>query len=1589
MSYHYSPYVVPLLLAAVFSGWVMIYAWGQRKAPNAVALALMAFAITEWLLGYALEIAGADLPTKLFWGKSQYLGITLTPVAWVLFAYYHVNQGKYPTPRKILPLAIIPLVTVLLAFTTESHGLIWKTIAIEQSGTFSALAVSYGTWFWVSSVYSYVLLLTGTVIIVRSLGRLKGLYRGQTAALLVAVITPWVGNILYLSKLSPIPNLDLTPFAFTVTVAGLAWAIFSYQLVKLSPIARDLIVDGMREGLLVLDLRGRIADINSSASRMIGLPVAQAIGKTLEEAFSPWPQLVERFREGVETSAELTVGEGPARRRYEIHLAPLLDQQNRVIGRLLNFHDANDSTVPQPRFAVRGAQDTRPLEKKTPVLPSKRTAFPLFDGLINFLLTPVKTDLPIPPDVNPKWFQARERSFTLILRLAALIGTVALIITPSVTTIQLITPFAIIVLLIWFLGLVRSLDFTLRAGIFLILVYALSVTEMSNFGYSVESFTFFMTLIVTAVLLLGRKGGLLVFFISLLTMGTFGVLIGQGNYLPQYAYHGIITPATVQRGLTSLVAFSASAAALIASTTILMESLNKAWQMETQALNLLQQERDLLEQRVAERTSDLAEARDEAVTVTEKLQHSLKQLELAQEGAGVGFWTLDPRTREFEYSPVLRQLYGIGEGPVTYRQWRETVHPEDLERIETEQERMIAQRQPFDLEFRILPLRGSVRWIAYKGNASYNAAGEVERILGMTLDITARKQVATLIQENEARYRSLFDDSPISLWEEDFSAAKAEIERLCQTGVTDFRDYFETHPEEVGRCVALFKVNQVNKSTLDLFKAGDITTLLGRLSGVFTSEAHAIFQEELLAIANGQTAFSGDGLNRTLAGDLLHISLNWSVVSGHEETFSKVIVSIVDITARRRAEEQNRKLSQAVEQSGNTIVITDTHGNIEYINPRFTELTGYTFAEAVGSNPRLLQSGEHGSEFYRTMWATISAGEIWRGEFHNRRKDGSLFWESATIAPLLNPAGKIINYVAVKEDITAQKELQERLRRQNEQMALEITERMRAEAKNEAFLSDIKALQEIHLELSKVETLEDLYVSMIQLSQQRLGLDRVGLFMFDPTCDNLCGTYGITRTGELRDEHDYSEPMTEDHWSQEITQTQNHTRLWENAPLSDEGREIGQGWKIAAALWNGQQALGYLVSDNFISQRNPRPYEVELVSLLGSTFGHLIESKRAGARLQESEVRFRQIVENASDMIYRANVEGQLTYVNPTAQRVLGVRDETEILDKHFTEFAAPSARNKLKRFYDHQFLSRTPNTYHEFILQTYDGREIWIGQNAQIIRENDEIIGFQAVARDITEIKQTQEALAVARDQALEANRLKSQFLAKVSHELRTPLGSVLGYAELLYSEDFGRLDEEQKDIAAHIVESANYLTSMVNELLDEAQIESKNLTLHLDFFSPLDLLKKLETRMVVLAKNKGLDFSTELLPPLPDPIYGDEQRLQQILINLTGNAIKFTKTGQVRLRFFQTDPSHWSLQVTDTGAGIPKEAEQFIFEPFRQVDNAITRENRGTGLGLAIAKQLVELMDGHIQLESEVGQGSTFTVTLPMIHKPGKNHS
>ena len=959
-----------------------------------------------------------DIPTKVNSAKIQYIGTTSIPLLWLVFCYEYFNQSRQINYRYILALAPLPFITLILVFTTELHGLIWQNYSIVEAGGFTVLGVTHGVWFWVYWIYAYILLMAGTYFIFRLISTQRGLYRGQINSLVLAIVAPWIGNFLYVTGLGPVPQLDLTPFGFTISVIAIAWGIFQYKLINLLPLARDLIVEEIELGILVINAEGELVDINPAAQTMTGLTPKKAVGKPVAELFNAWPDLTKRYSNVVEIFDELSFGEGGEQQWVEIGLSPLRNKNRDILGRVLTLND---------------------------------------------------------------------------------------------------------------------------------------------------------------------------------------------------------------------------------------------------------------------------------------------------------------------------------------------------------------------------------------------------------------------------------------------------------------------------------------------------------------------------------------------------------------------------VTNKHRTDEQIKQLSRAVEDSPVSVMITDPDGMIQYVNPKFVQVSGYSLQDVLGNNPRFLSSGLTPRETYTHLWNTIKAGNEWHGELCNRKKNGGLFWESISISSITDGEGTITHFIAVRDDITEKRRIQEQLGRQNEYLSL---------------------LHNVALDLLNRKGLDNLLEAIVNRAVNLFDAPYCAIFLKE---GEIFKAQAFTKNQQFLADKVLDRSVAKLAWQANDSKSpailkdySNWSHRWEiyahvplhavsNFPVIVEGECI-------AVIMLGRTEPGRIFTDEEIQTSILFSQLVGLaldnVHLYASALNEISERKLAETLLQESEARYRQFVESASDIIYRTDAGGLFTYANPIGLKLMGFQSEDEILGRHYLELVTPEMRSMTKRFYDHQFIVGKENTYFEFVARTQDGAEVWLGQNVQIIRENNQVIGFQAVARDITTIKRAQESLALAMDQALEASRLKGDLLAKVSHELRTPLAGIVGYAELLHDGTFGPLSEDQKNIAAKIVESSDYLTTLINDLLDSAQIEAKKMVLELNNCFPREILRNVVEIMMVLAQKKGLVLKSAVEPNMPETIFSDAQRLQQILINLVGNAIKFTKHGEVGIKLYRSSQADWVIQVSDTGIGIPKPVQTTIFEPFQKVKSTLTEENRGTGLGLSITKQLVELMGGKISVESVAEQGSTFTVVLPIMN-------
>src|SRR5574341_1824272 len=309
MAWQFTPYMIPLIAAAVIFLAVLWYAAGHPEAPGARTLAWLSFFTSEWSIGYIMELGSLDLPAKILWGKFQYVGIVGVPMAWLAFALDYTNRGKWLTRRNLALVSIVPLITLTLNWTTQFHGLIWRSISFDPTSAVPALATTYGPFFWIHSAYSYVAMLIGTVLMINRTRRSQPLYRWQAALIVFVALAPWVSNALYILRLLPVANLDLTPFAFALSALALAIDIFRFRLLDVVPVARKAVIDGLSDGMIVVDIRDRVVDLNPAAQRIANIS-PHSIGKPVWQVLSHWPSLLEHYRRRPEERAELAPDAG-------------------------------------------------------------------------------------------------------------------------------------------------------------------------------------------------------------------------------------------------------------------------------------------------------------------------------------------------------------------------------------------------------------------------------------------------------------------------------------------------------------------------------------------------------------------------------------------------------------------------------------------------------------------------------------------------------------------------------------------------------------------------------------------------------------------------------------------------------------------------------------------------------------------------------------------------------------------------------------------------------------------------------------------------------------------------------------------------------------------------------------------------------------------------------------------------------------------------------------------------------------------------------------------------------------------------------
>ncbi len=624
-----------------------------------------------------------------------------------------------------------------------------------------------------------------------------------------------------------------------------------------------------------------------------------------------------------------------------------------------------------------------------------------------------------------------------------------------------------------------------------------------------------------------------------------------------------------------------------------------------------------------------------------------------------------------------------------------------------------------------------------------------------------------------------------------------------------------------------------------------------------------------------------------------------------------------------RMQQQVLLQSRALDAAANAIIITDQQGNATWVNPAFCALTGYTSEEIVGQNPRLLKSGKHGPEFYRQLWETISAGKVWQGEFINRRKDGSLYHEEATITPMRAADGAITHYIAVKQDITERKLASEQLR-------------MRDQALDQ--VSQGVLMCDEH----RITTYANAGFAKLTgyAESEILGRNCSLLQGPDTDPDTVLTIRAALNAGETFE-------------GEILNYRKDGTPFWNELSLTPIPSEEGQ-------------PIQFIGIQHDVTGRKRAEEKVRLSSERLET-----ATKAGGVGVWEFDCQAGLVTwDKQMFALYGQSREGS----NAVYERWAGslhpedrARTEAELAD---------ALHDKTKPF----------NT--EFrIIRKDDGATRYIRAIASLLYDQSgnpwRMIGTNL---DVTEEREHEHALALGlaqekelSEQARAGDRAKGEFLAVMSHEIRTPLNGILGFSELLAKTP--ELPAESRDYVETITSSGEALLRILDDVLDFSRLEAGHVQMERTRFAPREILGDIRTLLSQQAREKGLTLEVAMDASIPEYLAGDAGRLRQILLNLTGNALKFTEAGTVTLglRPRQGETKH-EFFVKDTGGGITPAQVKKIFQPFTQADSTISRRHGGTGLGLSISRRLAELMGGTLTVRSQPGLGSEFVLTLTL---------
>ncbi|BAP57766.1 signal transduction histidine kinase [Thioploca ingrica] len=1021
-----------------------------------------------------------------------------------------------------------------------------------------------------------------------------------------------------------------------------------------------------------------------------------------------------------------------------------------------------------------------------------------------------------------------------------------------------------------------------------------------------------------------------------------------------------------------------------------------------------------------------------------RAESALRKSEVRLKGifdnVAVGIGVMNPDGGYVQVNNRWQELFGYSATEVIQLHYRDVTHPDDRDMTTKQFQQLVTSKQAHQLEKRCLSKAGHIFWALVATTPIYNSQGVLQSLVSIVVDISERKQAESALRESEEKFRNIFEHSSAGivlaktngyLWivnpawcqmigysadelvtmtflevtyPEDREASYQAIQKLLTQQIDHFqmeKRYVHKEGQVVWGSVSVSTVHNLQGKPLYLIAQIQDITARKQAENQLARERYKLFAvldilpafvylvsrdysirfvnqrfRQLFGDPNGYPCYQlvnhyqqpchnclveqistlkiPDVRELTIIAGRTHLIYS-NLFPATDDSEEMILEIGLDITERKQAEEALRQseaqLKAIFDNAAVGIGVINPDGQYIQTNLKWATMLGYSVTE-LSQRRNVDITHPQDLEITRTQLKQLFAGTIDGYQLEKRfiRKDQSIFWGQLSVTPIRDQNGRIQAVIGIVVDITEHK------------IAIEA-------------LRDSERYHRILIDEATVG----------------LGLfDQQGIIVeLNTAFANIIG-YSIAEAINKLSYQAITPPdyALSDQEQARLLQTSGRFGPYEKEFIHKAGHRVPV------------RLSGLIITH----QGKP---------LMWVNVENITEQKRTEAQLKAANFQlsqFKSTLDMTLDGVYLFNTDTlKIFYVNQGGINQLGYT-QAELLQMSIDDIKPPSATEYADALKIPFVKDSLPAVTFETQHRHKNGELIPVEVFLQYIQFPEDIKYFITIVRDITERKRTESQLRKAIESAERAkqaselaNQAKSTFLAQMSHELRTPLNGILGYTQILRRDK--NLSAEQQENIEIIHRSGEYLLTLINDILDLSKIEAGRIELYPTHFNLNQFLKGIINLFEMRARQKGICFNCELVSPLPSVVYVDETRLRQILINLLGNAIKFTQYGGVNLMVgyqnstqFTEDYSHtepitsltWlgqkiRFQVEDTGIGIAQEELEKIFIPFQQSGDPQYRM-KGTGLGLSITKKLVTMMGGELQVESQLNQGSTFWITLDL---------